>query len=378
MNQFQTTLYNDLLALCEGEKTPFYYTDQKVGADLFRIFLYRLASYTDFQRPNAHECRGHTFRIDASGKALEFVSMPMEKFWNIAELTGWNTCPDLNTIVQIEDKLDGSLISTACDSEGNLLLKSKGSFISDQARGATDLINTPEYAKLKDHCQYGASLGFTVNMEFRKPMNGNVLLVEEPSLRILNVRDNSNGNYVDVRDWENTADFMVESFDIPADLPSWVETVYHMTGIEGFIVVFENGQRAKLKCSQYVALHHVLSNLNSPKQLYMLILNEAADDAVPLIKDNKFLMDLLESETIRVRTLYNEIESTVEDFYEANKHLDRKSFAIKGQAELVKDGVFSLAMNKYIGRPVDVKEYMIKHYDKYKVREEVENTSVED
>lgn len=90
MNQFQQTLYNDLMKLCENE--AFYYVDQKVDGKVFRVFTYRLASYTEFCLPNALECRGHTFLMDGD-VAVDLVSLPPAKFFNYHELL-----PNINTI----------------------------------------------------------------------------------------------------------------------------------------------------------------------------------------------------------------------------------------------------------------------------------------
>jgi len=48
----------------------------------------------------------------------------------------------------------------------------------------------------------------------------------------------------------------------------------------------------------------------------------------------------------------------VEEYYEQNKTLDRKAYAIKGQQHFANTLYFSLAMNKYVGKPVDYKAFL--------------------
>lgn len=51
---------------------------------------------------------------------------------------------------------------------------------------------------------------------------------------------------------------------------------------------------------------------------------------------------------------------TVETFYEDNKHLSRKDYAIKAQS--MNDGYMPLYMNMYIGRDVDYKGFAKKNF----------------
>ena len=62
-----------------------------------------------------------------------------------------------------------------------------------------------------------------------------------------------------------------------------------------------------------------------------------------------------------VAKIYNHLVKTVDEYYEHNKDLDRKDYAIKGQTELDKKE-FSLAMLKYTGKPFSYKEIMKKWY----------------
>ena len=41
----------------------FYFKDFPLNDAIYRIFNYRLASYTEFLAPNALECRGHMFEV---------------------------------------------------------------------------------------------------------------------------------------------------------------------------------------------------------------------------------------------------------------------------------------------------------------------------
>ncbi len=363
------TLFDDLMALCASSEA-FYYVDQTHYDVTYRVFTYRLASFTEFQSRNAIECRGHTFRLERNNKEATWVlaSLPMNKFWNIQEHFGWGDELDLNSIDLIMDKLDGSLISTVEDEWDGWFLKSKTSFTSTQAVDAAALLNTDEYRQLYLKVDRAVSDGWTVNFEYCAPNNIIVIPYAKPTLTVLNMRNMITGEYLS---YEKLIaffgkDFVVSSYSTSLTGNDFIKSIDDMTGIEGFVVKFKDGLFVKIKTAAYVAAHGLVSNLNSPRRLYEIILMEAVDDIIHIIKDNEYLMNMVDSETKRIRSLYIEIETTVNDFYNKNKELDRKSYAILAQNELPKH-LMSLAMNLWLNKENNYKDYMLKKYDLFKL-----------
>lgn len=185
------TLFNDLMTLCASNEA-FYFVDHVFMGDTYRVFTYRLASYSDFLLPGALECRGHTFRL---GETPELVSLPMEKFFNIGE-NPMTMNLDWEQVTYVEDKRDGSLISTVKVGASDFILKSKTSLSSQQARDAMALLGTDAYTGLRDALSELTMQGCTVNMEYTAPDNQIVLGYKEAALRVLNVRYLDNGTYV--------------------------------------------------------------------------------------------------------------------------------------------------------------------------------------
>lgn len=388
MNEFQKTLYANLMALCSPEQEAFYYVDQTCfhvdkdwnhGDVKFRIFLYRLASYTEFQKPGALECRGHTFRINDAGEALEFVSMPMNKFFNLGE-NPFVMDLDLTTIHEIMDKLDGSLISTVAVHD-DFILKSKGSLNSTQARDATKLLYTPEYAELLAACQLLVKQGFTVNMEYMAPDNRIVIGYAKPTLKVLNVRYNIDGSYYDTRalTFGLSQKFIVDTHPLPSDGHAWAASVADMTDdIEGYCVRLADGTWFKLKTDKYKALHHTKDSINVPRRLFEACVLGAADDLRTMFATDALAISQIDEMMEKVSKIYNHIDKTVREFYD--KHKDayndtenaRKYYAIAGQKdeEIQKLGIFGLVMNLYVGKDADVADFMIKHYKDYGIKDE--------
>lgn len=373
MNDFQKTLYTNLMALCGPHQEAFYYVDQTCpNGNYHRIFLYRLASYTEFMQPGALESRGHTFRIDADGNPLALVSMPMNKFFNHGE-NPFVMNLDLSTIVEVMDKLDGSLISTVKVSDSDFFLKSKGSFNSEQAKAAMRLINTPKYEELREFC--GASMLYdnTVNMEYMAPDNRIVIGYMEPTLKVLNVRCNRTGRYVPRDDYFLSNKFRVDVHSVPEDGEAWLQSVYKSEdNIEGFVARLACGTWFKVKTEKYCALHHTKDSITIPRRLFEACVTGGADDLRAMFATDPVAVMQIDEMDTKVRGIYNRLHMNVHGFYNVHKHEDRKTYAIAGQADpvLKVDGTFSLAMNLYLGKEANVEEFMVKNYKKYGIKDE--------
>lgn len=352
-------LYKNLMRLV-NQSDAFYYVDHVLNDVVYRVFSYRLASFTEFLQPDALECRGHMFRLD--GDRPELVSLPFEKFFNLNE-NSMVTGLDLNSLAFVHEKLDGSLISTF-EHEGMVCLKSKTAVASDQALDATRTMHDNDrlHAVLREL----VGQGLTVSMEYTAPDNRIVLPYQDRELHILGVRDNRTGEYVsyDVL-YAEFEEFMVEDhthFFVNSDNPQeMVHEIYEMKGIEGFVLGLESGQRFKVKTQEYLGLHRAKYSINSNRRLFEVALNDATDDLRTLFVDDPYTLERIsEMEKVAGRA-YNRTVAHVEDFHENNSHLSRKDYAILGQKELSRME-FGLAMQKYAGKNPTYKDAVMKNF----------------
>ena len=381
MNTWQTNLYKELMALVE-ESEAFYYKDFLAEGIIYRMFNYRLASYTEFLRPSALECRGHMFEVTDDGAdaaPIRLASLPCEKFFNLNE-NPMTMDLDLTTAKEVAVKADGSLISTYLhpldwvNGEPGFVvrLKTKGSLYSDQAIDAQCWLDLPENAGLKKELEGAARLDYTVIMEWVAPNNRIVLSYDQPALIVLGVRNNETGEYVsyeevDADTFPNILDRWV-SFEAMDDTVSFADSVPNLQGVEGFVVLLESGQRVKMKTEWYLALHHTKDNINSPRRLFEAVLEEATDDMRSLFVDDIQALGVITEMELFVEEKYNHMADTIDRFYERNKHLDRKDYAILGQKELSRM-YFGLAMQRYLGKDYDYKETMKKNWKNYGLRD---------
>ena len=358
MNEYQQELYDNLMAVCERE--AFFYKDFFNGGHNFRIFNYRLGSYTDFMIPGALEARGIMFKM-AGSNPFSLASLPMEKFFNLNEnplVMGL----DLSTIIEAESKADGSLISTYV-SNRRLWLKTKGSIESEQCIHAMSWLQS--HQRFEQQLLYLAAAGYTINMEWVSPSNRIVLPYDSSRLIVLNVRRHHDGAYVTMEDLFN--EYVGEIDEIEArvcdtltcsDWDTWVtQIVPNETGVEGYVVRLESGMRVKIKTPWYLALHHTKDSINSPRRLFEAVIEEATDDMRSLFHDDPQAIALIAEMEVWVDELYNHMVDSVEAYYAENKDLERKEYAIKGQAEL-KKMYFGLAMQKYVGKEPDYKAFI--------------------
>lgn len=386
MNEYQKQLYANLMVLASDPVLEsFYKQDHEHDGVHYRVFLYRIASYSEFLLPGALESRGITFRLDGNPidpetgqrvevQPVELSSMPMHKFFNLNE-NPFTMDLDLSTIVGIMDKLDGSLISTVRGASPEAwFLKSKGSLSSEQAFAATRLLLTAEYKELHDFCRRMAATAKTVNMEYMAPDNRIVVGYAKPTLKVLNVRCNRTGNYIQPVNWILSDEFRVAYHAIPGEdeAAAWVDSVYKSEEkIEGFCVQLFDGTWFKIKTDAYCLLHKTKDSILVPRLLFEAIVGGQGDDLISLYPDDEGALSLITAMTEKVRGIYNHLAATVDGFYEANKGLDRKDYALAGQAnaEVMKQGAFGLVMNLYIGKEANYEEFMVKHYKQYGIKD---------
>jgi len=354
-------LYDNLKKLV-SDNDAFYISNQiDHDGTHYEIFLYRLASYTDFLADDALEARGSMF-LDG-----ECVSRPMAKFFNHGECSQWpeheNTNWDEYTICQVKE--DGSLISTWIDKSDKLRCKTKGSLHSEQAGMAQKYLenNSELYACL----DFFTHNGYTVNLEIVSPDNRIVIAYPETKLVVLNIRETKTGDYLPLFG-AMALDRGIEKY--------WVEYVTYinmhdvpsMNGangevIEGFVYEHpDTGHKVKCKTDRYVEIHHAKDDVNNPKRLMLCVLEEGSDDLRSLFDNDALTIKYIDDFEKMVFDEYNYMVSIVEMYYNHNKDLIQKDYAIKAQDRANHiSKFFSLAMSMYSGKEVKYKEYMIKN-----------------
>jgi len=352
-------LYTNLLALSDNDDTPFYHSDQVLSNnEFYRIFSYHFTDRESWLLPSALESRGIMFETTADGEFIRIASRPMHKFFNHNSRTLQGEVDFINygTPAYVMHKADGSLISSYLNANGEILLKSKTSIGSDYAQLALKLLfaDTAMY----DFVKWCEADGYTVNMELVSPdpKFRIVLHYPEPRLIVLNVRQRESGGYMDPRSIPK--EFFTGSADVGALLE--LDTV---TNLEGYVVLDDKGNWWKEKADWYLERHRAKDFVNQPLAFVQLVLKDEADDIFTLLADQPEVLAEMQALQHSVITVANGYVNTVTKYWQENKDLSRKDYAIKGKENL--DWMeFMLAMKYYSGTEPDWNECLLKQLKK--------------
>ena len=375
-------LYGQLMALCKGSDSFYFVDHEKSGDKWFRVFTYRLASYTDFLQPGALEARGimfEVFNLNGVETPTAIKSRPPTKFFNIGE-NPLTLELDYSKVIHSVLKEDGSLISTfhtavwgmGEDFESqlhwSLRLKSKTSTSSQQVKDAMAWLETqPDF---RDTLLEWDIAGVTVNCEWCAPDNRIVVGYMEPRLIVLNARSRYSGAYVQRHVLlQAFGDHMVKDAT-PVNGPEDLKELATHTGYEGLILQFQEDykvQFVKFKNDWYLHRHRTKDSVNNPNALFDCVLHEGSDDLRTMFVDDPLATKIIDEMEALVIPLYNRFVKGCETFYEENKHLERKDFAIKGQLPFFEVGsllnkfAFGIVMTMYLGKEPDIKGTLSKH-----------------
>lgn len=216
-------------------------------------------------------CRG--LIVNAFG---DIIARAFPKFFNY----GQAGCPEINLDEPaiVSDKLDGSLGILYPHPEGGYAIATRGSFTSDQAIHATEILKT----KYADYIPPG---GVTMLFEIIYPENRIVCdYGDMDDLVLLGSVHNASGD-----SWEGA--------DVDWDWPGPVGEIFEYStmrealeaeprpGKEGFVVHFYlSGNRVKIKQEDYIQLHRIVTGLNA-RSVWEAMLYDEIDELIEKIPD---------------------------------------------------------------------------------------------
>ena len=232
-------------------------------------------------------------------------------------------------IVRIANKEDGSAIRFFM-LNGVLSAKTKFSLEAEQAEMAMEVVNSN--AKLKAFILKTLEDGLAALFEIVSPFNKIVLSYNETALKLLQLRVEDTGEYLNI--YEND---LVKEFDVlttdQEEIRSLDELFVEAETVEnkeGWVITFANGKMAKIKGSWYLNIHGILENGLREHKLINKVLNEEIDDILAHIPvdahaERDFINDLTEVIVGHV----NEVATEAQKFFNDNFDGSRKDYAIK-------------------------------------------------
>lgn len=331
--------------------------------------------YTDkdsFANEWERECRGITFDRDGN-----IASRTLHKFFNLNEREAYDAKNiDFSKVKAIYPKLDGSMISTYV-LDNAVVGKSKNSEESDVAVKATNYINSrSEYVRF---CTDLYNAGKTPTFEYTAPDNRIVLDYKTEELTLLQVRDNVTGAYLDIDAEAEGYDVIVNkvAYDKTKDIMELVREMETMTGIEGFIIMFEDGDMVKIKTPWYIGLHHSVT-FTRYRDVAKLVCTQKLDDFRALVITGKYDgidMSVIDSIEHEIMSYINDVKHTVsiyttelKSLYSIGDSVDFKSCSSHLGKNLSKDEkhLFVFIMNALRGKETDYLEFYYRNILKVK------------
>ena len=338
-----------------ADKKEIRFTTQPNGVTLG---CYAFMDSTTFDSPEALECRGIAF-----GANGQVVSRPLHKFFNVGEKE-WLAPDKLLTrddIAAIFEKLDGSMIATAW-LDGQLLWRSKKAFNSDVVKLAIVYLDRPENECIKTFSGEVAARGMTAIFELTHPDARIVVAQDFPAMRLLHVRDNLTGQYVMLDPFHGIHDLIVDH-DVPLverhdgmTLSQALESLPSMEGREGYVIQFKNGDMVKIKCPWYLRLHRSITFLRE-RDIAQLAINEELDDVKGALAEAGINLAGVNEVEARLKSILSSLLDEIEVIYQQGRELDRKSFALANKDH----PLFSMAMQRYLGKEVPLLEWYGRH-----------------
>ena len=264
-------------------------------------------------------CRGMV--IDAEGNIL---ARPFQKFKNYEEHDPSEI--DMSLPFSIFEKMDGSLIIVFYYApKMEWIVASRGSFISEQSMEARKMLNASVYDKLLKDSTYLFEIIYPENRIVVDYGNKRELVL----LCVITTESGLELFYYDMVDLYSKYFSIVKKYEIKN-----IQNLKELKELEeenreGFVVRFSNGFRVKVKFSEYVRLHGILTNVSNLTVWEHLKDNYEFDELLDKVPDEFY--DWLKKTASGLQTEFNEIErKSLLEFvriYHVNQITERTLFA---------------------------------------------------
>lgn len=324
---------------------------------------YNISDRNTFKDPLACEARGITFDKETGN----IIGRPLHKFFNLGEREDTlKNNVNFSDIFSIWDKIDGTMISLH-RVNGNLAVKTKKSFLSNEAKRATLFLSKPENQNILKFCNELVD-EFTPVFEFTDPENTIVISHKKMDVVLLHVRHIKTGSYIPYNDPDLTA--LVEKYNVKRlsplnlkqtekgtlDIDSVLEDLKVIEGIEGYIMQFNDGRMIKIKSDWYNAQHRAEAGLRE-RDVVKMFLDGTLDDVKGALKTDGYDITKLESIESNVLAELNKMETYITEKVELLKGLDMKSAALKINNEMPNNPLNGFVLISLRGKEPDLMTY---------------------
>lgn len=312
--------------------------DEYVKKGLVRSQTYNdmtIYQYTEFTQ---FESLWNNCTLNARGIVFDddgvLVQRCMPKFFNHDEPDGIKVEKLMlkEQIGVVQEKLDGSLIKITKDEKHGLVITSKASFESDQAKMAKEIV---------EENNYDFKEGWTYHFELIHPDNQIVLSYgDERKLVLLAIIDNKTGKDIDIY-----------SDDLKFEKPKLYnyETLLDINalnkdGLHEGVVVNYGSYRLKYKTDEYIRLHRIVTDF-TPKRVWEALSSGQRIDRMNIPEEFVKWLDDTEKELLaKYKELAYKVGKTTIDV----QGMTNKEIALSDDEAIkeVREYIFAVRSNK--------------------------------
>lgn len=292
-------------------------------SDLFILNYTAKTQYEQYWNSITLKCRG--LIVDSSG-LIKAHCFP--KFFNFEEcLNEIESRRNLSFVVS--EKMDGSL-GILYWLKDKPFIATRGSFDSDQAVKATEILHDRYYRNLDKR--------YTYLVEIIYPQNR--ICVDYGDLEelfFLSAYNNETGE----EQIPETQPFPVaKQHHTDLDFKSMKEL--NCTNREGFVIRFEDGYRFKIKFEEYRRLHDLIFSISS-KGIWKALKDNSS---IPLEKLPDEVYDWIKKTEKELKTSYAILNQQAENEFKKIQHLPRKEFALVASKSKLSSVLFKMLDKK--------------------------------
>ena len=297
------------------------------------LFIYNYSQKCQFDRlwdRYTMMCRG--LIMDNEGN---IVARPFKKFFNYGEIED-QKLPNGN--FRVYDKMDGSL-GICFYYNSKWLIATRGSFESEQAIKSNELLMKYDTSQLDKKKTYLFEIIYPENrivIDYRKTED----------IFLLAVIDTKTGSEEDIYNYRSEFKLVkeikgVDDFTKLTSVPK--------DNLEGFVIVWEDGFRIKMKFEEYVRLHRLITGINERKIWDILRNEESIDELLERVPDEfyKWTKDIKEKLEKRFCNLRDEAKVIKREAEKLSTRKEQALFIFKQKNGKKLSGVvFNMLDNK--------------------------------
>lgn len=269
----------------------FYEKIEIVEGQKVSIFNYILSVYDLFKNPlkdnsiQAFELRGLTFVHQDNQEPKRHLML--NKFLNINEgpddlydvLKDWE-------VIRIQEKEDGSMIRFIKFNNGAVLPKTKAAFTNEQCTLAKQVYDSND--NLQKFIKETLNNNLVAIFELVSPFNKIVCDYKETDLVLLQLREESTGNYLDIYNHELVKKYKLRTTknEPLVSIEALIQKKETDTNTEGYIATLKKNNQTRLvkfKTNWYMERFRIIEKAVQENVVIALILDEQVDDALSLL-----------------------------------------------------------------------------------------------